>query len=115
MQDAAPQLANAAKLGQAQVLAAALSGVVPAPATTLAAAAATLTVTTPTNVVLLENMVSCGTIRDESERKEVGQGAERGLGAVGLQFGGFNVPMVSTTAQLESRRTRSGWCPAPAW
>ncbi|GIL73768.1 hypothetical protein Vretifemale_3880 [Volvox reticuliferus] len=64
------QLADAAKLGQAQVLAAALAGAVPAPANTLAAAAATLTVTAPTNVVLLENMVSCGTIRDENERKE---------------------------------------------
>ncbi|GLC56991.1 hypothetical protein PLESTB_001171100 [Pleodorina starrii] len=65
------QLADVAKLGQAQVLAAALAGAVPAPANTLAAAAATLTVTTPTNVVLLENMVSCGTIRDENERKEI--------------------------------------------
>ncbi len=70
-QDPGPQLANAAKLGQAQVLAAALTGQVPAAPGTLAAAAATLTVSTPTNVVLLENMVSCGTIRDEQEKKEV--------------------------------------------
>jgi splicing factor U2AF subunit len=71
------QLADAAKLGLA-----ALAGSVPPAATTLAAAAATLTVTTPTNIVLLENMVSCGTIRDESERKEV-----RGRGCCGVGAG----------------------------
>lgn len=65
------QLADVAKLGQAQVLAA-LAGTVQQPVNTLAVAAATLTVTNPTNVVLLENMVSCGTIRDDNERKEVG-------------------------------------------
>ncbi|KXZ53229.1 hypothetical protein GPECTOR_7g1123 [Gonium pectorale] len=69
-QDTSSQLANAAKMGQAQVLAAALAGAVPAPPNTLAAAAATLTVTTPTSVVLLENMVPCSTIRDDNERKE---------------------------------------------
>lgn len=53
------------------MLAAALAGQVPAAPGTLAAAAATLTVSNPTNVVLLENMVSCGTIRDEQEKKEV--------------------------------------------
>ncbi|GFR47985.1 hypothetical protein Agub_g9809 [Astrephomene gubernaculifera] len=90
--DPSSQLANAAKMGQAQVLAAALAGAVPAPASTLAAAAATLTVSTPTNVVLLENMVSCGTIRDENERKEILEDVQQEVVKCGPVIG-LAVPM----------------------
>ncbi|PNW76061.1 hypothetical protein CHLRE_12g549100v5 [Chlamydomonas reinhardtii] len=81
-------LVNAAKIGQAQVAlatqftlpgAAAVPGLAGAAAGVpgLAGAAAGvpglagLMVTTPTAIVLLENMVTCGTIRDDTERKEV--------------------------------------------
>ncbi|KAG2446513.1 hypothetical protein HYH02_008503 [Chlamydomonas schloesseri] len=82
-------LVNAAKLGQAQVAlataqfalpGAAVPGALPGAAAALpgalpglagAAGLAGLMVTTPTAVVLLENMVTCATIRDDTERKEI--------------------------------------------
>ncbi|KAG2446514.1 hypothetical protein HYH02_008503 [Chlamydomonas schloesseri] len=85
-------LVNAAKLGQAQVAlataqfalpGAAVPGALPGAAAALpgalpglagAAGLAGLMVTTPTAVVLLENMVTCATIRDDTERKEVSAG-----------------------------------------
>ncbi|GLI61296.1 hypothetical protein VaNZ11_003650 [Volvox africanus] len=98
------QLADAAKLGQAQVLAAALAGAMPAPANTLAAAAATLTVTTPTNVVLLENMVSCGTIRDEIERKEILEDVQQEVVKIGTVIGlAVPMPPAHVTNQEASR------------
>ena len=88
LQDPNAHLVNAAKIGQAQVAlatqftlpgAAAVPGLAGAAAGVpgLAGAAAGvpglagLMVTTPTAIVLLENMVTCGTIRDDTERKEV--------------------------------------------